>query len=174
MAEVVSDSARPMISLLVGLALLYYVLREWKQSAKKKEQAEMPRWLKATHKVVAKTGDVMTPWRALLLAIIMSALSPKNVMLALALCLAFVGSGLSNGEQIVLLVLFVLLGSLTIGVPVVYVVMRGDSAGDTLMTWKTWITENATHVAHVFVGFLGVVMVVKSVVEIVSGAVTSV
>ncbi len=76
-----SDSAKPVIPLLVGLALLSWARREWRRGAKKNEQAAMPRWLKALDKVVSQTGDVMTPGRSLVLAVMMSAVSPKNMML---------------------------------------------------------------------------------------------
>ena len=50
--------------------------------------------------------------------------------------------------------MFVLIGSVTVVLPVVYDIAAGDSATKTLTTWKTWLaTNNATVMAVLFLVF---------------------
>jgi hypothetical protein len=103
----------------------------------------MPKWM--------STIDSFTAGKSFGIAALLAGVNPKNLGLTLAAALTIAQAGLSGSQPWVALAVFVLIGSITVLVPVVYYITAGDSATKTLTTWKAWLAvNNATVMAVLF------------------------
>jgi hypothetical protein len=63
-------------------------------------------------------------------------------------------AGLETSQQVVALIVFVLLASISIAAPVLYYLAAGASAEETLNSWKAWlIANNGAMMAVLFLVF---------------------
>ena len=88
----------------------------------------------------------------------MSAANPKNLVLCLAGGVAIGGGGLSTGDSIVAVVVFVLIGSCTVGVPVVGYLVAGRRMQAPLHDLRVWLAANNAIVMAVLLLVIGVVI----------------
>jgi threonine/homoserine/homoserine lactone efflux protein len=96
--------------------------------------------------------DGLRPVAALLLGILLSALNPKNLLLAVGAATTIGQAGLSTGDTVITWAIFVLIASLSILAPVVYRIVRGEQAQATLDAARTWLeANNAVVMAVLFV-----------------------
>ena len=116
----------------------------------------MPKWM--------STVDAFTPAKGFGLAIVLCALNPKNLILAVGAAAAVgqsAGVAYSRSDAVVALVVFVVLSSVTIAVPVVYAIVGGERAGHTLNGWKAWLAANNATVMTVLFLVFGALLVAK-------------
>jgi hypothetical protein len=95
--------------------------------------------------------DALTPGKAVGLGLLLSAVNPKNLVLTFGAATGLAQLGLSNSDVVVSLIVFVLIGSLTIAGPVVYYLLGGEHAKTELDQLKGWLT---VHNAAVMAGVL--------------------
>jgi len=69
--------------------------------------------------------------------VLLAAVNPKNLMLSLAAGAGLAALGLSTGDALGSLLVYIIVGSLTIAVPVVYYLAGGDAAKARLTEMKT-------------------------------------
>lgn len=86
--------------------------------------------------------DGFTPGKSFGLSALMSGVNPKNLALTAAVASSISAAGLSQGQEFAALAVFVVLASLTVGLPVLFYVVRGDKADATLTMWKNWLVVN--------------------------------
>jgi threonine/homoserine/homoserine lactone efflux protein len=94
----------------------------------------MPGWMSAI--------DSFTAVKAGGLGLVLSGLNPKNLGLTIAAMATVSSAGLSTGEEIGTLAVFVLIASLTVATPVVINLVMGSKAAATLNSMKAWLTAN--------------------------------
>jgi threonine/homoserine/homoserine lactone efflux protein len=128
------------VKLGLGVLLLVVALRQWRGRPHGDADPELPKWM--------RTIDTFTPPRAGGIAIALSAVNPKNLLLTVGASAAIAQTGASTGDQAVALVVFVLLGTLGPGIPVaIYFLMR-ERAAVILGDLRGWMArENATIMA---------------------------
>lgn len=128
------------VKLALGVALLVVAARQWRGRPQGGTDPELPKWM--------QTIDTFTPPRAAGIAVALSAINPKNLLLTVGAGAAIAQTGASTGDQAVALVVFVLLGTLGPGIPVgIYFLMR-DRATAILESLRGWMArENATIMA---------------------------
>jgi threonine/homoserine/homoserine lactone efflux protein len=128
------------VKLGLGVLLLVVAARQWRGRPKGDSTAELPKWM--------QTIDTFTPPRAAGIAVALSAVNPKNLLLTVGAGAAIAQTGASTGGQAVALAVFVLLGTLGPGIPVaIYFLMR-DRATAILESLRGWMArENATIMA---------------------------
>lgn len=68
------------------------------------------------------------------------------------------GAGLSTGQAIVAVLIFVLIASASIIAPVVVYLALGDRSAEVLSGWKTWLVANNSTVMTVLFAVLGAKM----------------
>lgn len=151
---------RPIFQVLIGLGVLWLAYRQWTKPIKQEVDARGPKWLGTADELLAKSSEHITPRRAFVLAILMSAVSPKNVALMLAAVLAFTKQDLAPTDVVILFIVFVLISSLAIGIPVGYALLKGDKAAEALNTWKMWIITNSPRAVALLIGMLGFVILI--------------
>jgi Sap, sulfolipid-1-addressing protein len=134
------------LKLLLGLLLLLVAVRQWRGRPAPGAEPEMPRWMAGI--------DRLQPGGALGLGALLSAVNPKNGGLTIAAAATIAAAGLSGGEQVVVLAVFVLIGSIGVLAPLVLYLVAGEGAARTLDNWKTWAAiHNAAVMAVLFLVF---------------------
>ena len=129
-----------------GVLLLVLAVRNWRNRTAPGTQPEMPKWMSRI--------DVLAPVKALGLALLMAGVNPKNFMLSVAAGAGLAQLGLSTGDALASLLVFVIVGSLTIAAPVVYYLVGGDDAEARLNEMKDWLAmHNEAVTAVVFLIF---------------------
>ena len=93
----------------------------------------------------------------------MAGVNPKNLLLTVAAAAGLAQLGLSTSEAVVSLIVFVVVGSLTIAGPVAYYFLGGERAKAALDSLKDWLTmHNAAVTAVLFLVF-GVDLIAKGI-----------
>jgi len=133
----------------IAIGLLFFVLawKQWSSRPQGDEEPTMPGWMSAVNSFTAvKSGG---------LGFVLSALNPKNLGLTIAAMATVSAAGLSTGEDIGVLVVFVLIASLTVAIPVVAYLIRGQKAAGALNSTKDWLTLHNNAVMMVLFVVLG-------------------
>jgi hypothetical protein len=141
------------VQVVLGVVLLVLALRNWRKRPGPGEEAPLPKWM--------ATIDAFTPFKALGLAVLLSAVNPKNLILSVGAATAVAQAGGSSSDATVALVVFVVLASLSIAVPVLFYLLGGAKAKTTLDGWKAWLSANNATVMAVLLLVFGVVLVGK-------------
>ena len=128
------------VKLALGVLLVVIAVRQWHARPRGSAEPELPGWM--------KTIDTFTPPKAAGMAVLLSAVNPKNLLLVVGAAAAIAQTGASTVDQAVALLVFVLLGTLGPGIPVaIYFLMR-ERAAAVLDGMRRWMArENATILA---------------------------
>ncbi|MCC7165913.1 MAG: LysE family transporter [Anaerolineae bacterium] len=156
-----SQHVRPAVLVAAGLVLLWVAYRQWTKPLDPSANPAGPKWLETFDRLLARSSEHFTPLRAFVLGVIMSAISPKNIALVLAAAIAFTAQNLSPQDLAILFILFVLISSLAIGIPVGYALLKGDKADESLNKWKLWVIANSSRSIALLLGLLAIVMLVS-------------
>jgi len=129
-----SSPAAAVIKMVVGVLLVVLALRQWRGRHARDDRAELPKWMAEV--------DSMMPGKALVIGLLLSAVVPKNLLLALSAGLIVGEAGLSGGQAAAVIVLFTAIATSTVAVPVVaHLVaparMRGPFEGLRSGWWRT-------------------------------------
>jgi hypothetical protein len=134
------------VKLLLGLLLLGLAVKNWRSRPKEGEEAEMPSWMAGL--------DGFGAGKSFGIAAILSGINPKNLALTIAAATVIVSAGLSTGEEIGALAIYVGLASLTVVIPVVAYLILGERAEAGLTSLKDWMGHNnAAIMAVIFLIF---------------------
>lgn len=144
------SDAGSLIKILLGLLLVGLSVRDFRNRPESGKQPTLPGWMRAI--------DSMTTVKALGLAVLLSAVNPKNLSLTVAAAVTIAQEGFSTVGAAVVLMLFVVLASLSIAVPVVLYLLGGSSAERTLNGLRTWLNANNATVMAVLLLVIGVVL----------------
>jgi threonine/homoserine/homoserine lactone efflux protein len=121
------------LHLALGVLLLLLAVKQLKGRPKKGEDPEMPKWM-------AKMQDA-SPIFAFGMGAFLSGLNPKNLIFDIAAAASIVAADLSSSQQIVAVVVFMILASLTIGIPVIWYLVAGESAKAKLDTLRGYLVQ---------------------------------
>ena len=95
-----------------------------------------------------KSVDTLTPVKSAGMGVLMSAVSPKNLLLVVSAAAAIAQTGASAVGQAVALIVFIVLATLGVGAPVAIYFLMGDRATRILAELHDWmVRENATMMA---------------------------
>ena len=117
--------------ILFGVLFLLLAVRLWRHRPAPGAQHDLPKWMAGI--------DVLKPGRALGLGLLLAGVNPKNLMLTAAAGAGLAGLGLSTADAVGSLIVFVCIGSITIGAPVVYYLFGGAGAKARLVELKNWL-----------------------------------
>ncbi len=135
------------VLLLLGLGAIALGVKQWRGRPKPGEEAALPSWMQAI--------DAFPPGKALAFGALLSGLNPKNLGLAIAAGVVIDGVVAAGGNAAAMIILFVVLASLSIAVPVLYMLVGGEAAKRTLDGWKTWLAANNAAVMAVLFVVIG-------------------
>lgn len=135
----------------LGVALLLLALRSWQKRPAPGVTPAMPAWMAGM--------DAIAPGRALGLGVALSAANPKNLILVIGAATGVAQLGPTSAEAAVSLVVFVVVGSLSVLGPVVYSVAGGEKAARSLEELRGWLAaNNAAVMAVLFLVFAAVLI----------------
>lgn len=137
--------------LLLGIALLFLALRQWRSRPKPGQEATMPKWM--------ATVDSVQPGRALLLGALLSGVNPKNLLLNVAAAGIIAAAATTTVETAVATIVFILIASITIIGPVLYVQIAGERAEKGLNELKSWLTQHNAAIMTVLLLIIGVKLI---------------
>jgi hypothetical protein len=133
--------------IVLGTLLLLMAVKQWRGRPKAGETAELPGWMSAV--------DTFTPVRALGTGVLLSALNPKNMILAAGAAAVIAEAGLEGGDAFVDLAVFVVLASIPTAGLVGYRLFGGDTAREHLDSLKTWLGVHNAAVMTVLLLVIG-------------------
>ncbi len=142
-----------LIQIALGVLLLLLAWMQWRKRPLPGQPAQPPKWMAAV--------DGMQPTQAFALGVALSAVNPKNLMLGASAAITIGKAGLDLVPLIVVILVFVLIASISIIVPVAYYLVGGESAKHTLDGWKAWLEANNAVVMTVLLLVMGVAIVGK-------------
>ena len=105
--------------------------------------------------------ESFTPVKALGIGALLSAVNPKNLGLTLAAGASIAQAGHDDGDMWLTLIVFIVIASLTIALPVLYYLMAGASAERTLDSMRLWLVANNTTVMVTLFVIFGFVLLGK-------------
>jgi hypothetical protein len=139
------------VKMVIGALAVLLAVKQWRGRPRAGQEPVMPKWMGAI--------DTVTAGKAVGLgALLSSVANPKNLMLCLAAGVAIGGGGLSTGDSVVAVVVFVLLGTCTVGIPVVGYVVARRRMQVPLDELRVWLAANNATVMAVVLVVLGVVI----------------
>jgi threonine/homoserine/homoserine lactone efflux protein len=141
------------LKLLLGAAAVALALKQWRSRPRPGSDPVMPKWMSAI--------DTITPAKAFGLGALLSGVNPKNLTLCLAAGVT-IGSGALSGEQTaVAVVVFVVIGSCTVVLPVVGYLLAQQRMQEPLDELRVWLSANNAVVMAVLLLVIGVVIIGK-------------
>jgi threonine/homoserine/homoserine lactone efflux protein len=150
-----SSPVRGVIKIILGALLLFLALRQWRGRPAEGEQATMPKWMSAI--------DSMTAGKALGLGFLLSAVNPKNLLMAISAGLIIGGAGLAVGQTVVVIVIFVLLAASTVLIPVVAYLIASERLAGPLDRLRAWLVNNNATIMAVLLLVIGVAVIGKGI-----------
>jgi threonine/homoserine/homoserine lactone efflux protein len=122
------------VKIALGVLLLLVALRQFRGRPHGDEQPQMPKWM--------ATIDKTSPPAAFGLAALLSGANPKNLLLAVAGGAAIAQTGIPGGQQAIAYLIFALIGTLGVGLPVVIYFVMGARSEKLLAGLKDWMTQH--------------------------------
>ncbi len=108
----------------------------------------MPKWMSAL--------DGFTPAKSVGLAVLLSAVNPKNLIFVIGGASVVVQAGLSVGDEVIVWAVFTIIATIGVAVPLCIYLFLGTRAAAILEGLKTWMATNNTAVMAVLLLVIGV------------------
>ncbi|HYB25518.1 MAG TPA: GAP family protein [Solirubrobacteraceae bacterium] len=128
------------VKIVVGLLLVLFGVRGWRGRGAREAEAATPGWIGHL--------DSVTVARAAGLAAAFNIVKPKNLLLTVGAAVAVAQVGASPAGQASALCVYVVLGTVGLGVPLAIHVLMPSRGTDLLIELRDWmVRENATIIA---------------------------
>jgi threonine/homoserine/homoserine lactone efflux protein len=150
-----SSPVAAVIKIILGALLLILAAKQWSARPADGEQAAMPKWMSAI--------DSMTAAKGARLGFLLSAVNPKNLLLAISAGLIIGGANLSLGNAAVVIVVFVLLAGSTVLVSVIGYLVASARVADPLDRLRGWLVDNNATIMAVLLLVIGVSVIGKGI-----------
>ena len=115
----------------------------------------MPKWMAGIESIA--------PVKALGLGVALAAANPKNAALVIGASAGIAQLGASTADAVAALVAFVVVGSLSVAIPVVYYPVGGPGAKATLDELRGWLATHSNAVMAVLFLVFGVVLIANGI-----------
>ena len=145
------------IKIGLGVLLLLMAVKQWRGRPTGDHEPELPGWMKAI--------DTMTAAKGAGLGFLLSAVNPKNLLMAAGAGVIIGGTAasLETGEEAVAIAVFTVIAAASVAVPVIgYLVASAKMAGP-LESMRHWLVRENAVVMAVLLLVIGVAMVGKGV-----------
>lgn len=152
-----SDSSpiRGIIQILLGVALLFLALRQWRSRPKPGEEAALPKWMSAI--------DAMTAGKAFGLGFLLAAVNPKNLLMGASAGVTIGSSSLDTASTAVVIVVFTLIAAASVTIPVIAYLIASKRMAGPLESLRTWLVHNNATIMAVLLLVIGVVVIGKGI-----------
>lgn len=122
------------LKVILGALLLVVALRRWRGRPREGDEAALPSWMRSVDRFRAP--------KAAGLAVLLSAVNPKNLLLVIGAATAISQTGASAGRQAVALGVFVAIGTFGPGIPVAIYFVMGERSKRMLDEVRAWMARN--------------------------------
>jgi threonine/homoserine/homoserine lactone efflux protein len=139
----------------VGLLLLAAAVKQWRGRPSAGQETPTPGWMRAI--------DDFSVTRAAGVGFALTALNPKNVLLTVAAAAEIAEVGSAVGQQITVLLVFVLVGSLGVLAPLVLSLALGARSQKALDELRGWMARYNTVIMTVLFLIIGAKLIGDSV-----------
>ena len=139
------------VKVVLGLLLLLVAARQFRTRPKDGDHAALPKWMASV--------DDITPLSACGLAALLAGVNPKNLLLAVGGAASIAQTGISGGQQAVAYLVFALVGTLGVGIPVGVYFALGSRADKPLNSLKDWMSEHNAVIMSVLCLVIGVKLI---------------
>ena len=143
------------IKIVLGALLLLLAVKQWRSRPAKGETAALPKWMAAI--------DSMTPGKALGLGFVLSAVNPKNLLMAASAGLVIGGAGLSVGEDVAVIAVFTVIAASTVLVPVIAYLAASAKMARAAGATGVWLVDNNATIMAVLLLVIGVSVIGKGI-----------
>ncbi len=135
------------LKLVLGVLLLLVAVRQWRGRPRDPSEVSTPKWMGAL--------DTFTPVKAAGAGLLLSALNPKNALIAISGAATIAGAGIATGEQAVAWAIFVIIATVGVGAPVVLFFALGERSRAPLDHLKDWMAANNAVIMAVLLLVIG-------------------
>lgn len=122
------------VKIVLGVLLLLVAARQFRSRPRGGEEPDMPKWMTRI--------DKTTPLAAFGLAAALSGANPKNLLLAVAGAAAIAQTGIPGGQQALAYLVFAVIATLGVGIPVGIYFALGERSARLLAGLKDWMSEH--------------------------------
>ncbi|MGZ0712283.1 GAP family protein (plasmid) [Coraliomargarita sp. W4R53] len=143
------------IQLVLGLLLLVVAVRQWKSRPKAGETPKLPKWMKAI--------DNVTFFSAFGLAFLLSAINPKNLLLAASAGVSIGSAGLDAGSIVIVIIIFVAIAASTVAVPVIAYLIAPNKLRAPLDKMRGWLAQQNALIMALLMLVIGVDLLGKGI-----------
>ncbi|MFF2486798.1 GAP family protein [Microbacterium sp. NPDC058062] len=153
-----ADASKPIqgvIQLVLGAGLLFLALRQWRGRPKAGEEPQLPKWMQAIDKVTFPV--------ALGLGFLLSAVNPKNLLMAAAAGVDIGSAGLDTGSIVLVIAVFTLIAASTVLVPVVGYLIAAEKLRGPLDALRVWLGRENSVIMAVLLLVIGVSLIGKGI-----------
>ena len=153
-----SDASKPVqgtIKIVLGLLLIAVGAKQWQGRPRGEAAPAMPKWMSAI--------DTLTAVKSFGLGFLLSAVNPKNLIMAIGAGVIIGGGALDTSADIITIVMFTVIAASTVAIPVVAYLAAADRMSAPLEALHQWLLHENAVVMAVLLAVIGVVMIGKGV-----------
>lgn len=150
-----SQPVKAVIQLVLGALLLLLAVRQWRGRPKAGEEPALPKWMRAIDRITFAT--------AFGLGFLLSAINPKNLLMAAAAGVAIGSAALGTGDVIVVIAVFTVIAASTVLVPVVAYLIASARLRAPLDALRTWLARENAVIMAVLLLVIGVSLIGKGI-----------
>lgn len=150
-----SNPVTGVIHLILGVLLVLLALRQWRRRPKAGEEPALPKWMQAI--------DHVTFPKALGLGFLLSAVNPKNLLLAAAAGNDIGAADLDTGSIAGTIAVFTLIAASTILIPVVGYLIAASRLQGPLDSLRGWLAKENAVIMAVLLLVIGVDVIGKGI-----------
>ena len=143
------------ITIILGVLVLLLAVQEWRGRPHAGRESPLPGWMKAV--------DSMNAGRGFGLGFLLSAVNPKNLLMAVAGGLAIGSAALTIGQTVIASAIFVVIAASTVLVPVVAYLIASKQMAAPLERLRVWLVHNDAAIMATLLLVIGVVLIGKGI-----------
>ncbi|MDY0909826.1 GAP family protein [Microbacterium sp. CFBP9034] len=143
------------VKIALGVLLLLLAVKQWRGRPHGDEEPALPKWMAAI--------DSLTAVRAVGLGFLLSAVNPKNLLMAASAGVIVGTAGLTAGEITLTLAVYVLIAASTVLIPVLGYLVASRRLAAPLERLRGWLVHNNATVMAVLLLVIGVAVIGKGI-----------
>ena len=141
------------IKLLLGALMLVVAVKQWRGRPHGDEEPTLPGWMAAI--------DQMTAVKGLGLGFLLSAVNPKNLLMAAGAGVTIGSAQLATGPTVVVGIVFTVIAAASVAVPVIGYLVAAKAMAGPLESLRVWLAHNNATVMAVLLLVIGVTLIGK-------------
>lgn len=148
-----TESGTVVWKVVAGILLVAIGLRYWRKRPREGEALEVPKWMAAVDRFKAA--------RAAALAVALSVVNPKNLVLVLGSAAAISDAALSTSDELLALAIFTAIATIGVATPIAIYFAMGERSAPVLARIKDWMIAKNSIVMLVICGLLGAYLIAE-------------